>query len=86
MSGSQAALHYLRTASGDCLGSRARLSSVVSASVLTVTVVDTSRRKRLSLIVLLFAYIYIYIYIYLYVCVGGLIGVIPVVIIHEARS
>ena len=80
MSGSQAALHYLRTASGDCLGSRARLSSVVSASVLTVTVVDTSRRKRSSLIVLLFAYIY------LYVCVGGLIGVIPVVIIHEARS
>ena len=84
MSGSQAALHYLRTASGDCLGSRARLSSVVSASVLTVTVVDISRRKRSSLIVLLFAYIYIY--IYLYVCVGGLIGVIPVVIIHEARS
>ena len=82
MSGSQAALHYLRTASGDCLGSRARLSSVVSASVLTVTVVDTSRRKRSSLIVLLFAYIYIYICM----CVGGLIGVIPVVIIHEARS
>lgn len=80
MSGSQAALHHLRAASGDCLGSRARLSSVVSASVLTVTVVDTSRRKRSSLIVLLFAYIY------LYVCVGGLIGVIPVVIIHEARS